>query len=98
MEGNNPIAGKPFMEEIVDKLTRPLSAEDKGSGEIKWDKGPATLTDTADNLQKLFLENKWTDLLPVVLQTEEKVVEMLKATGHQPMKCSAKWRPLPESL
>src|SRR6202045_5251789 len=40
--------------------------------------------DTEDNLQKLFLENNWTDKLPIVLPTRERVDAMLKATSHPP--------------
>ncbi len=38
--------------------------------------------DTEDNLQRLFLENNWTDGLPVVLPTEKRVAAMLAA--YQP--------------
>jgi hypothetical protein len=84
INGNNPISGKPVMQEIVDKFTKPLIAEEKKTGEIIRTKGPATFTDTPDNLQKLFLDNRWTDFLPVVLPTEAKVNDMLKGTSHRP--------------
>ena len=83
VEGNNPHTGKPVMQEIVEKLTKPLTADEKRTGEITRDQGPAAFTDTADNLQKMFLEKRWTDFMPVVLPTEEKVNEMLKATSHR---------------
>jgi hypothetical protein len=38
--------------------------------------------DTEDNLQRLFLENNWTDKLPVVLPTEKRVADMLAHTSH----------------
>jgi hypothetical protein len=84
VEGNNPITGKPVMQELVAKLTTPLTDAEKRTGELKRDMGPATFTDTADNLQQMFLEKRWTDFLPVVLPTEQKVDEMLKATSHLP--------------
>ena len=40
--------------------------------------------DTEDNLQLLFLENKWTDGLPVVLPTEKRVAAMLAHTSRKP--------------
>src|SRR5580658_8635534 len=40
--------------------------------------------DTEDNLQQQFLENNWTDKLPIVLPTRERVDAMLKATSHAP--------------
>jgi hypothetical protein len=84
INGNNPITGKPVMQEIVDKFTKPLTADEKKTGEIIRTKGPATFTDTQDNLQKMFMENRWTDFLPVVLPTEAKVNDMLKGTSHRP--------------
>ncbi len=84
VEGNNPITGRPVMKELVEKLTIPLTAEEKKTGELKRDVGPATYTGTPAELQKLFLEKRYTDFLPVILPTEELVNEMLKATSHAP--------------
>ncbi len=84
VEGNNPLNGKPVMRELVELLTKPLTAGEKKTGEVLKDVGPGTYTGTPDELQKLFLEKRYTDFLPVVLPTEEKVAEMLKATSHEP--------------
>ena len=84
VESKSPVSGKPVMREIVEILTTPLTAEEKRTGEITREKRQATFTDTPDNLQKMFLEHRMTDFLPVVLPTEEKVSEMLKATSHRP--------------
>src|SRR5947199_6804856 len=40
--------------------------------------------DTEENLQRLFLENNWTDKLPIVLPTEKRVAEMLAHTSRKP--------------
>ena len=93
INGNNPITGKPVMQEIVDKFTKPLTAEEKKTGEIIRDKGPATFTDTPEKLQKLFLDNRWTDFLPVVLPTEALVNDMLKGTSHAPDEIVGKMSP-----
>jgi hypothetical protein len=93
VEGTNPLTGKPVMQEIIEKLTKPLTAEEKRTGEISRDQGPATFADTPDNLQQMFLEKRWTDFLPVVLPTEEKVDEMLKATSHRPDEVLGKMGP-----
>jgi len=82
--GKNPITGKPVMDEIVEKLTKSLSAEDTKTGEVTRDMGPATYSGTAAELQELFLEKRYTDFMPVILPTEELVNEMLKATSHDP--------------
>ncbi len=82
--GNNPLTGKKVAEEIVDKLTRPLSPEDSKTGQIEREMGPPAYTGTAAELQQLFLEKRYTDFMPVILPTEELVDEMLKATSHEP--------------
>jgi hypothetical protein len=81
------------MPELVAKLTTPLRDEEKETGDLKRDNGPATFTDTHDNLQKLFREKRWTDFLPVILPTEEKVEDMLKATSHLPEEALGKMAP-----
>src|SRR5260370_26384576 len=40
--------------------------------------------DPEDNLQRQFLENNWTDGLPIVLPTEKRVAEMLAHTSRKP--------------
>lgn len=84
IEGNNPVTGKPVMAEIVAKLTTPLTADEKKTGQIKRDRGQSSFTGTPDELQKVFLEKRFTDFMPVILPTEEKVNEMLKGTSHRP--------------
>ncbi len=93
INGNNPITGKPVMQEIVDKFTKPLAPEETKTGEIIRDKGPATFTDTPEKLQKMFQDNRWTDFLPVVLPTEALVNEMLKGTSHDPDEVVGKMSP-----
>jgi hypothetical protein len=85
IEGPDPITGKPMMKEIIDALTTPLSAEDMKTGMEDVSVGPPVFgPDTADALQKYFLDNGMTDYLPVILPTEEKVNAMLKGTSHHP--------------
>ena len=93
VEGINPVTGKPVMQELVEHLTKPLTAEEKKTGELKPDQGPLTFTGTQDELQKLFLEKRFTDFMPVILPTEAKVAEMLKATSHQPEEALGKMNP-----
>jgi hypothetical protein len=93
VEANNPITNRPVMQELIEKLTTPLTDAEKQTGELKPSSGPATFTDTPDNLQKLFMEKRWTDYLPVILPTEEKVEEMLKATSHLPEEILGKMAP-----
>src|SRR5436190_8244520 len=40
--------------------------------------------DTEENLHRLFLENNWTDGLPIVLPTSKRVADMLARTSRKP--------------
>ncbi len=85
LEGNDPVTGVPILEEIVSGLTLPLSDEDKGSGFLPREPRRRFLEpDTAANLENYFYENNLTDGFPIVLPTEQKVTEMLKAASHRP--------------
>ncbi len=90
VEGNDPVSGKPLMREIVDALTRPLSAEDMKTGTISPSVGAPAFTDTADNLQEYYLNNGMTDFLPIILPTEERVQTMLAGTSHRPEEIAGK--------
>jgi hypothetical protein len=93
IEGNNPITGRPVMQELVEMLTKPLTAEEQKTGELQQKVGPKTYTGTPDELQKLFLQKRYTDFLPVVLPTEDKVAEMLKFTSHKPTEVLGRMNP-----
>jgi hypothetical protein len=86
VDGTDPLSGAPILDELVSALTTPLSDEEQMTGRPA---GPAVEPrllppDTAENLQELFKAKDWTDYLPVVLPTEERVAEMLKGTSHKP--------------
>jgi hypothetical protein len=76
------------------KFIKPLTAEEKKTGDIIRTKGQATFTDTPEKLQKMFLDNRWTDFLPIVLPTEAAVNEMLKGTSHAPDQIVGKMSPI----
>jgi hypothetical protein len=84
INGNNPLSGNNVMKEIVEKFTKSLSDKEKDPGELKHDPPPATYTGTHAELQKLFLEKRYTDFMPVILPTKELVDEMLAGTSHDP--------------
>ena len=86
--GNDPYTGKPVIDEIIDVLTKPVS-EKKSQPEspvtVKTAPPQALLEpDTEDNLQRLFYERGWTDGLPIILPTEERVKKMLAVTSASP--------------
>jgi hypothetical protein len=82
--GNDPVTNKLLMPEIIDALTKPLTADEGKTGSVAPDIGPATYSDTEDNLQRMYLDNNMTDFMPIILPTEEKVEAMLKGTSHKP--------------
>lgn len=84
VEGSDPISGRPFMQEVIEALTSPLDAEDLTG--LSFDRSAPRLLspDSEENLQQLFLQNHWTDCLPVTLPTEARVAAMLKGTSHAP--------------
>ena len=85
VEGNDPISGAPLMDEIFFALTQPLTEEEKHPKMVKRPNRPRLLEpDTEENLHRLFLEKGWTDGLPIILPTEERVAEMLTGTDRKP--------------
>ena len=84
VDGKSPISGRPVMQEVIEGLTRP--AEGDGIKETKFERSTPRMveTDAEENLQRLFLDNNWTDKLPIVLPTEQKVAQMLAHTSRKP--------------
>ena len=92
IEGADPVNGRPFMQEVLEGLTRPLDGDTTG---LSFDRSTPRLLepDTEDNLRQLFLENNWTDFLPIVLPTEERVEAMLGGTRRSPDEVVGRMRP-----
>ncbi len=82
LDGKDPVTGEPVMDEVVEALTKPLQPEEMKK--VDFDRSTPRMVDpdTEINLHNLFLQNNWTDKLPIVLPTEERVAEMLKGTSH----------------
>ncbi len=88
--GNDPDTGKPVIREIIDALTKPVNLK-KPEAESVFPEIKKIMTsrvllepDTEDNLQRLFYERGWTDGLPIILPTEERVQKMLAGTSASP--------------
>jgi len=85
VEGNDPVTGKPLMQEIVGALTRPLTEDERNPRPTRGAPRPRLLKpDSEESLHRLFLENGWTDGAPIVLPTEERVAHMLMGTAADP--------------
>ncbi len=93
LESNDPVTGKPVLEEIIAAITVPLSKEDSETGTIERPTAKMVKPDTEENLHSLFLENGWTDGLPIVLPTKERVAAMLEGTSHDPGETVGKMQP-----
>jgi hypothetical protein len=93
IDGNDPITGRPVMTEVIDAITRPLDEEDRAA--VAFDRSTPRFVepDTEDNLHRLFIENRWTDYLPIVLPTEGRVAAMLAGTSHTPDEVVGRMRP-----
>ena len=88
IEGQDPATQRTVIDEVIEALTKPVS-EDELTGEF----APVSRTgvrqalldpDTDENLQRLFYERGWTDGLPIILPTEQRVREMLTGTNRAP--------------
>jgi hypothetical protein len=93
LQGNDPVTGKPIIQEIIGAFINPLSEEDKKKGFIERPTPRLVPPDTAENLTRLFLENGWTDGLPIILPTQARVDEMLKGTSHKPDELVGRMQP-----
>jgi hypothetical protein len=93
IEGADPILGQPFVKGLIEGLTKPLTEEDLEGATFERSTPRLLPPDTEENLHALFLENHWTDCLPIVLPTEERVQRMLEGTKQQPDKIVGRLRP-----
>jgi hypothetical protein len=84
IEGPDAISKRPFMQELIESLTRPLDEKDLRGQSFERSAPRLLAGDTEENLQQLFIDNKWTDFLPVTLPTEERVARMLQGTRRDP--------------
>ena len=84
VKGNDPIKNKPIIKSLIEALTLPLQDFEMRS-DIEERTEPRLLgPETEDNLNQLFIDNIWTDFLPIILPTEEKVHAMLSGTSLDP--------------
>ncbi len=95
LAGNDPLNGKPVIDGIIAALTDPVTPEEKRVGTISRPHPRLLEPDTPQNLEHYFLDNGWTDGLPIILPTEERVAEMLKGTSHKPDEIIGGMQPIP---
>jgi hypothetical protein len=95
VEGNDPLTGKPVMQEIIQALTQGLAASQAGQEPYARSTPRLEEPDTEENLHALFERNLWTDHLPIVLPTEERVAAMLAGTRRRPEEVVGRMQPTP---
>jgi hypothetical protein len=93
IEGVDPINKRPFVQLMIEALTSPLTDEDMKGATFERSTPRLLEPDTEDNLRELFIRNNWTDFLPIVLPTEQRVEAMLKGTSHAPHEIVGRLRP-----
>ncbi len=93
VEGNDPVHGRPFMAEVFDQLTRPIPASELRGED--WDRSTPRYieADSEEEMHALFRERRYTDFLPIILPTEERVEQMLTGTSHAADEMVGKTRP-----
>jgi hypothetical protein len=93
IEGKDPVSNRPFMQEILEGLSSPLTREDETGVSFERSNPRLLAPDSEDNLQQLFIDNCWTDFMPVTLPTVERVDRMLTGTSHAPDEIVGQLRP-----
>jgi hypothetical protein len=95
VDGNDPYSGRPVMQEIVEALT--IGRANTLINDDEFERSTPRLVDPNEEskLHELFLQNNWTDKLPVILPTEQRVQQMLAGTSHAPDKVVGRLQPTP---
>src|SRR5918912_263513 len=93
VDGKDMVSGRPFMQEVLNGLTAPL--DDEAARGVGFDRSTPRLVDpdSEENLNQLFLDQNWTDKLPIVLPTEARVEAMLRQTSRRPDEVVGHMRP-----
>jgi hypothetical protein len=83
-----PVA-KEYFEEAIAKLTKPVTAEEKNPNRKTESRGTIKITGESleaalENVNDQFLSSQWTDGLPIVAPTPERVKWMLSGTTRSP--------------
>jgi hypothetical protein len=93
VDGVDPVSKRPFVQEVIEGLTGPLTEADQAG--VSFERATPRLLEPATeaDLLRLFEGNRWTDYLPIVLPTEERVDAMLAGTRRKPDEIVGRMRP-----
>ena len=93
IDGIDPISKRPFIQEIIEGLTGPLTEEDLAGVSFERTTPRLLAPATEDELHRRFEDERWTDYMPIVLPTEGRVDAMLKGTHRAPDEVVGRMRP-----
>lgn len=71
----------PSCRGVIEALTNPLSDDDFEGATFERSTARLLEPDTEENLHEFFIRNRWTDFLPIVRPTEERVERVLRGRG-----------------
>lgn len=85
VDGADPVSGEPVMAQVIEALTQ-MPAPPEGQAAPKVNRDMPRLLEPAseEELHERFMRERWTDFLPIVLPTEERVAAMLAGTSRRP--------------
>jgi len=93
VDGTDPVSKRPFIQEVIEGLTGPLTEEDLTG--VSFERNTPRLLEPATEaeLHERFERERWTDFMPIVLPTEERVAAMLAGTSRKPDEIVGRLRP-----
>ena len=91
--GPDPVQARSVIDGIVTALTATLTQEESATGELERPVPRLLGADNEDALHEMFRDAWWTDGLPIVLPTPERVEAMLRGTHRSPQEVVGKMRP-----
>jgi hypothetical protein len=93
VDGTDPVSKRPFIQEVIEGLTGPLTEEDLAG--VSFERNTPRLLEPATEaaLHERFERERWTDFMPIVLPTEERVAAMLAGTSRKPDEIVGRLRP-----
>lgn len=93
VDGIDPVSKRPFIQEVIEGLTGPLTEEDLAG--VSFERNTPRLLEpaTEEELHRRFEQERWTDYMPIALPTEERVAAMLAGTSRKPDEVVGRLRP-----
>lgn len=93
VDGSDPVTGRPVMQEVIEGLTAPFGREELKETTFERSTPRSVEPASEEELNRLFHENHWTDQLPIILPTEDRVAAMLARTSRKPDEVVGHMRP-----